>query len=96
LATGVVSGTGVHLALGYVAVVSGAFLGMNFDSLLGASVQGRNKCRVCGKQTEELMHHGERTISESGIRYFENNVVNLVSTVAAAVISAVIFLMFVS
>ena len=61
-----------------IAVVVAAFLAMNFDSLLGATVQGKNKCRVCGGDTENLYHHGEPTISEKGIRFLDNNVVNLV------------------
>jgi uncharacterized membrane protein len=93
---GVVPGSQVHVAYAFVSVMAGAFLGMNFDSLLGASLQGKNKCKICGKSTESLRHHGEPTISESGIRFLDNNIVNLLSTIAAALISVAIFLALVS
>ena len=96
LLLGAVSGSNVHLTFAFLSVVVGAFLGMNFDSLLGATLQGKNRCKVCGKPTENLVHHGEPTTSESGIRYLENNLVNLFSTMAAALIAVAIFLVLIS
>ena len=92
----VVSGTSLETAYALIAVISAAFLAMNFDSLLGATVQGKNKCKICGADTENLYHHGEPTVSEKGIRFLDNNAVNLIATVAAALISVALYLVFIS
>ena len=73
------------------AVLVGGFGGAIFDSLLGSTIQGAGECTVCGKQTESLNHHGKTTRHLWGIRLFENNVVNFVSTALGAVITASIF-----
>ncbi len=92
----VVSGSHFHAAYAFFAVVVAAFLAMNFDSLLGATLQGKNRCKVCGKATENFRHHGEPTISEKGIRFLDNNMVNLIATISAALISVAIYLALVS
>lgn len=92
----VVSGSRLETAYALIAVVAAAFLAMNFDSLLGATVQGKNKCKVCGADTENLYHHDERTISEKGIRFLDNNAVNLIATIAAGLISIALYLAFIS
>ncbi|HVB11938.1 MAG TPA: DUF92 domain-containing protein [Nitrososphaerales archaeon] len=92
----VVSGTRLEIFYALVAVITAAFLAMNFDSLLGATVQGKNKCKICGADTENLYHHDEPTISEKGIRFLDNNAVNLIATVAAALISIALYLAFIS
>lgn len=73
-------------------VVLSSFIAMNLDSLLGATVQGVNKCIVCNATTESLYHHGKSTVTVKGIRYLENNMVNLMSTIIAAIVAAAIYL----
>lgn len=73
------------------AVMVGGFTGAIFDSILGSTVQGMGQCVVCGKQTESLNHHGKPTRHLKGIRVFENNIVNFVSTALGAVVTATIF-----
>jgi len=90
------SGSHFHAAYAFIAVAFSAFLAMNFDSLLGATVQGKNRCKVCGKSTESLRHHGEPTISENGTRFLDNNMVNLIATFVAALISVAVYLALVS
>ncbi len=63
--------------------ISGAF----FDSFLGATVQRRGYCVVCLKPTEALKHCGEATRLTGGVGFIENNVVNLLATVAGAAVS---------
>ena len=92
----VVSGTPWEIFYALIAVMTAAFVAMNFDSLLGATVQGKNKCKVCGADTENLYHHGEPTNSEKGIRFLDNNAVNLIATIAAALISIALYLAFIS
>lgn len=79
-----------------VAIVIASFIAMNLDSLLGATIQGVNKCVVCNETTENLSHHGKKTATMKGIRYLENNTVNLIATMIAAAIGATMYLAFIS
>lgn len=79
-----------------IAVVLSGVIATNFDSLLGATIQSQNKCQVCGSSTERLTHHGMRTIKVKGIKFVENNVVNLVATAVAALISIGAYTAFVT
>jgi uncharacterized protein (TIGR00297 family) len=69
------------------AAVVGGVVGASIDSILGAVVQRKGYCIVCGKPTEALSHCGERTVRTSGAPYIENNVVNLIATFAGALTS---------
>lgn len=57
------------------------------DTLLGATVQRKYRCRVCGKLTEKKVHHREPTVYVSGWRFLGNDAVNFLSIAAAATIS---------
>lgn len=67
------------------------FLGCNFDSLLGATVQAAFKCQVCGKITEGKAHCGRPTKHFKGIRLIDNNVVNFASTIFGALVAMFFF-----
>jgi len=89
-ATLVIGVMGVSLAiipdpyiLVLVCLVGGMF-GAMVDSLVGASVQRKGYCTICLKATEDLRHCGEKTKITRGVPYVENNVVNLISTIAGA------------
>ncbi len=75
--------------------VIGGVLGASFDSFLGATVQRRGFCAVCLKPTEALKHCGEGTRVSGGTRYIENNVVNLLATVAGAAAALAVFLILI-
>jgi uncharacterized protein (TIGR00297 family) len=62
----------------------GGLFGAVVDSLIGAAIQRRGYCVICLKPTEALKHCGERTRPTEGSRYIENNIVNVLSTVAGA------------
>ena len=64
--------------------LAGGLFGAVVDSLAGALVQRRGYCVVCLKPTEALGHCGEKTVRTGGSPFVENNVVNVVSTVAGA------------
>jgi uncharacterized membrane protein len=51
------------------------------DSLLGATVQTRRQCRVCGQASECALHCGRPTVRLRGV--FSNSGVNLVSAAVA-------------
>jgi len=72
-----------------ICTIGGTF-GAVFDSLLGATIQRKGVCVVCQKPTERLRHCGEKTRTTRGNRYIENNVVNVLSTVAGAAAAFVI------
>ena len=63
------------------------FLGCNFDSVLGATVQVVYECQICGKITEKKIHCGQPTVYSKGIRFIDNNVVNLASTIFGALVA---------
>ncbi len=64
-----------------VCLVGGVF-GAIVDSLIGATVQRKGYCVVCLKPTEAMRHCGERTVTTNGMPAIENNVVNVLSTLA--------------
>lgn len=63
---------------------AGGLVGAVVDSVLGAAVQRKGYCSVCLKPTESLRHCGERTHRTSGLRFVENNMVNLMATLVGA------------
>lgn len=79
-------GGGQGLALAAVVV---GMLGMLTDSLLGATLQGRFHCGACGLASEHRMHRcGTPTRHQGGLRWLDNDGVNLLSTLAAGLAGA--------
>ena len=72
----------------WVIGVSG-FIGTLVDSLLGAAFQSAYRCNKCGKLTERKNHCGKPTILVKGIKFIDNNVVNIVSLFLAGAISLI-------
>ena len=65
------------------AVFVGGLVGAIADSLLGASVQSRRWCEACAAWTERRVHTcGFRSHHRSGLRWVNNDVVNLIATAA--------------
>lgn len=78
----------------YVIIASvAAFLGTIFDSLLGSLFQVKYKCRVCSRLTEKHTHCDTETAYESGLKFVDNDVVNITSGFFATVISIVLVLL---
>ncbi len=68
-----------------VALVGGLG-GMLVDSLLGATVQAQYICPACNKPTESRVHRcGTKTTPVRGLRWVNNDVVNLAGTAIGAV-----------
>ena len=76
-----------------VIVILSAFLGAIFDSFLGSVVQVKYKCKSCGKVLEREEHCGERTEKYSGVKFVNNDVVNLLSTLFAGILASVIYIL---
>ena len=88
-----------HPAL--LAAATGGLTGMVADSLLGATVQVRYRCERCGSVTESTKHPcggggdgggggGDALHRISGVRWIDNDMVNLLATGSAAVIGLAI------
>jgi uncharacterized protein (TIGR00297 family) len=69
-----------------VLIVIAGFIGSIFDSILGATVQGRYKCGVCGKITEKAIHCGQKAVIAGGFKLINNDAVNFLSTIISALL----------
>ncbi len=68
-----------------LASVAGSFV----DSYLGATVQAMYYCTRDKKETEKLVHScGEKTVAIRGFPWFDNDLVNLASSMAGGLIAA--------
>jgi uncharacterized protein (TIGR00297 family) len=76
--------------VGVWAVVAAGFVGSFCDSLLGAFWQRRNLCTVCGKTTEDDEHCDQKSVYVGGIRWLNNDIVNLFSTICGALCAGVL------
>lgn len=74
------------------AVVSG-WTGAIIDSLLGSSIQQRRRCDSCAEDTELMVHScGTPTRHLAGIRWMNNDVINLLAATAGLLLSAALYL----
>lgn len=96
LGSAVIGTTGRMLGLSVVAswsAFAGGIAGALADSLLGSSLQERRRCPACGAPTERKQHNcrpaGTRTVIVGGIGRFDNDWVNLTSTVIGALCAAI-------
>ncbi|WP_214701853.1 MULTISPECIES: DUF92 domain-containing protein [unclassified Exiguobacterium] len=60
--------------------------GSVIDTLLGATLQRKFRCTVCGKLTEKKVHHQVSTTYVSGWRLLGNDAVNFISIFGATLI----------
>ncbi len=71
------------------ASLTGGFAGSMFDSLLGATLQGRRWCTTCERGTERGVHTcGSPTVTRGGIPWLDNDMVNVLSSTFGALIGA--------
>lgn len=73
-------------------VAVSAFLGAIFDSFLGSLVQVKFRCKKCGLILEKEEHCGEKTERYSGIRIINNDAVNLLGTLFAALLAILLYI----
>lgn len=66
------------------AAVAIGFAGALADSLLGALLQAKYQCVVCQKFTEKPSHHDQTSRFVSGLRWMDNDMVNFISGLLAA------------
>ena len=69
-----------------------AFIGGVFDSFLGSILQIKYRCPTCGELTEREEHCNIQTVRYSGIPFVTNDLVNLLGSAFAAVVSIIIYI----
>ena len=62
-------------------------VGCFLDTILGATVQAQYTCKKCAKITEKNLHCHERTTLTKGVRIMNNDMVNVMSILLAAILS---------
>lgn len=72
--------------LAIVTAISG-FTGSVIDSLMGATVQGRYRCSSCGRVVEKAVHCGAKAEHIGGVKFVDNNIVNLLSSLAGGALA---------
>ena len=74
------------------ATVVGGFAGSLADTALGAAVQVRRWCDRCDSATEQPMHVcGASTRIVGGVRWIDNDTVNLLSVIIGAAVALLLF-----
>lgn len=68
------------------------FLGNIVDTVFGAFFQATYKCRICHLETEKTVHCGSEAERIRGFAFLNNDMVNLFSSVQAALMGAIAFL----
>ncbi|WP_339821147.1 DUF92 domain-containing protein [Paenibacillus sp. FSL R7-0216] len=71
---------------GLIGGVSG-LVGAFADSWLGATIQDMQRCTVCGKEVEVAVHCDQATVHLRGYRWMDNDMVNLLSSLAAGFVA---------
>jgi uncharacterized protein (TIGR00297 family) len=74
-------------------IIIAGFLGSIVDSILGASIQAKFKCEVCGKPTERIHHCHEETRHVSGILWLDNDWVNVAGSLSGGLIFIMLYLL---
>ncbi|MDV2683180.1 DUF92 domain-containing protein [Alkalihalophilus lindianensis] len=80
-----------HLLLIALSVVG--FLGNFIDTLIGASLQVMYRCKECGVETESKRHCGRKTEYVSGLKWLNNDLVNIACTSAGALLGILVALL---
>jgi uncharacterized protein (TIGR00297 family) len=82
---------GLPHGVGIAALVSGVG-GSLADSVLGATIQERRYCNACDEPTERAVHLcGAATRRSGGIAGLDNDVVNLLSTIAGFLLGVAVY-----
>lgn len=76
-----------------IIAISG-FLGAVFDSFLGSLAQAKYICKKCNSLVETPIHCEEFSEKVSGVSGVDNNVVNILSTVFASIVAAMLFCLY--
>ncbi len=82
------------MRLAAVCIAGGAAVfGVVIDSVLGSLVQARFSCKTCGKVTENKLCCGEKADRISGVKWIDNNMVNIISNCLSGIVALVVGLL---
>ncbi|HAQ06622.1 MAG TPA: DUF92 domain-containing protein [Bacillus bacterium] len=70
------------------------FAGAVLDSFLGAHFQAIYNCRVCGLQTERIIHCNKPTAKVSGYDWINNDIVNFFSCFITSIVGTIVYMVF--
>lgn len=73
-----------------VIILISSFMGTIIDSILGATIQVKFKCSKCQQITEKNEHCHQKTVYLTGLKIFNNDLVNLSSNILTGLISLLI------
>jgi uncharacterized protein (TIGR00297 family) len=74
-------------------VVAAGIAGALLDSIVGASLQARRWCPRCSCECETAQHYcGTPTTMRRGVRWIQNDAVNLTATLCGAIVAAALVL----
>ena len=76
-----------------IIIVICAFLGCVIDSVLGSCLQRKNKCQCCGLITEKKVHCNQSTSYYSGLRFLNNDSVNLISNICSVILAIIVLIL---
>jgi len=68
--------------------------GCSLDSVIGATIQGIYKCRICNKITENRRHCRSPSVPLRGYKVIDNNVVNLIATIVGATVAVLLLVYY--
>jgi uncharacterized protein (TIGR00297 family) len=84
-----------QFAIILIACITSGLLSTNLDSVLGESLQCKYRCTVCNKYAESrIVHCDVVTIQHKGLRFIDNNAVNVISSLFGAAICSIFILAF--
>ena len=77
-----------------ISILLGSFFGNISDSLLGALLQGKYKCTVCGRVVESSFHCGADAEKIQGFSWINNHTVNFLAGLIGGLLSIFLFYSF--
>ena len=86
-----IMGLNLNVLFGFLIVIIIGFIGALIDSIIGDKFQAKYKCNVCLDFTEKRRHHNLSTDLVAGIRWIDNDMVNLLSGFFAASLCILVF-----
>ncbi len=72
-------------------LISAGFIGSIIDSVLGATVQAKYRCKLCGSVIETRYHCGEEAELVKGFEPLDNHVINFISSLAGGVLAVTFY-----
>ena len=74
-----------------ISIFLSGFIGTFVDSLLGYFAEEKYRCPVCGVISHHKIHCDTPGIHVGGIKWFSNNIVNLVSSFIAGILAVFVY-----